>query len=92
MYEQDDQEVPLHHGQGLYNNGTIFISVYLFFLFGIALPLFPLFDNSYALHLRPFVVPKAYQATPWWISKRGHNDLLLGVEDEFFRFVLSSIV
>lgn len=33
-------------------------------------------------------VPKEYQTTPWWVVGRGHNDLTLGYEREYFERLL----
>jgi fermentation-respiration switch protein FrsA (DUF1100 family) len=30
-------------------------------------------------------VPRAHQTPPWWVPQRGHNDLTLGCESEYFR-------
>lgn len=30
-------------------------------------------------------VPSQFQTTPWWVPMRGHNDLTLGNESEYFR-------
>lgn len=30
-------------------------------------------------------VPRKYQTDPWWVEKRGHNDLTEGNEEEFYR-------
>ena len=30
-------------------------------------------------------VPQKFQTSPWWVPHRGHNDLTLGNEDEYFR-------
>lgn len=38
--------------------------------------------HGHGLHEK---VPSRHQTSPWWVPQRGHNDLLLGNEDEFFR-------
>jgi pimeloyl-ACP methyl ester carboxylesterase len=30
-------------------------------------------------------VPSLYQTSPWWVPQRGHNNLTLGYESEYFR-------
>lgn len=30
-------------------------------------------------------VPESFKYEPWWVPKRGHNNVLLGNEEEFFR-------
>lgn len=31
------------------------------------------------------VVPDAYKTPPWWVPRRGHNDVLQGNEPEYIR-------
>lgn len=34
------------------------------------------------------LVPIQYQTTPWWVNGRGHNDIIINKEVEFFRYFL----
>ena len=49
IHGTDDEEVPYHHGKGLYD-----------------------------------ALPDEYARTPWWVPNRGHNDVLVNNETEFF--------
>lgn len=33
------------------------------------------------------VVPEQYKTTPWWVANRGHNDIILNNDREYFRRV-----
>jgi pimeloyl-ACP methyl ester carboxylesterase len=40
------------------------------------------FNHGYGLHN---AVKPEYQTEPWWVDRRGHNDVLKGNEKEFFK-------